>query len=268
MRIVHVVTRSNRRGAEVVAVELADALDELGHHDQLVALVLAFDGDANPRLEPLVESASLDLLTQMRAGWRLRRMLDARPADVVIAHGGWAARLCALALRARHGRRVWQRILDFPDRTWHGARLLYWRLIARRFDAAIVLSAALDDEMRNLHFRGPVWTIPNPRNPARFEELDRDRAAAELRAELELPADEHVVGFVGHLVPQKQPELAVDVLASLRTRGCLAHLVVVGDGPLRADVERRVADLALSSHVTLLGHRDDVDACTPRSISS
>ena len=67
------------------------------------------------------------------------------------------------------------------------------------------------------------------------------------------------MGFVGHLVPQKQPELAVDVLASMRTRGCPAHLVVAGDGPLRADVERRVGDLALSSHVTLLGHRDDVE---------
>jgi glycosyltransferase involved in cell wall biosynthesis len=259
MRIVHVVTRSHRRGAEIVAIELADELDALGHDDEVVALALAFDGHADTRLPPLVPTTSIGPVTMLRSGWRLRKRLSASPADVVIAHGGWAAQVTALGLRRTHGRLVWQRILGMPERAWHGFRRTYWRWIANRFDAAIVISSELEGEMKRLAYRGPVWTIPNARNPARFESVDRDEASESLHAELDLAGDAFLVGFVGHLVPQKQPELAVEVLDDLRRDGTDAHLVIAGDGPLRRSVEQRVAERGLQQFVTLLGHRDDIE---------
>jgi glycosyltransferase involved in cell wall biosynthesis len=69
-----------------------------------------------------------------------------------------------------------------------------------------------------------------------------------------------VLGFVGHLVDQKHPELAVDVLAEVRHRGQPAHLVVAGDGPRRAAVAQRIAERDLAGAVTLLGHRDDPES--------
>src|SRR4051794_32244206 len=112
MRIVHVVTRSHRRGAEVVAIELADELDALGHDNQLVALALAFDGGAEARLSPLVDTTSVGPATMIRSSWRLRRLLSASPADVVIAHGGWGAQVAALGFWPRRdplrlGRVLW-----------------------------------------------------------------------------------------------------------------------------------------------------------------
>jgi glycosyltransferase involved in cell wall biosynthesis len=258
MRIVHVITRSHRRGAEIVAVELADELDALGHEDRLVALVRAFDGGLDARLRPLVDTRAINVRTMAESGWRLRRTLSNERADVVVAHGGWAAQVAALALsKRRHGKLVWQRILGIPDRVWNGPRRIYWQAIARRFDAAIVLSTELASEMTRLGYRGPVWSIPNARNPARFERINRDEAAARLRAELGIAADVPLVGFVGHLVAQKQPEMAIDVLLEMHRAGCPAHLVVAGDGPLRANVEQRIVRNALQSSVTLLGHRDD-----------
>ena len=114
--------------------------------------------------------------------------------------------------------------------------------------------------MERLAYRGPVWTIPNARNPARFESVDRDEAVRTApRRARRRRGDAFLVGFVGHLVPQKQPELAVDVLDALRRDGCDAHLVIAGDGPLRASVEQRVAERGLQQFVTLLGHRDDIE---------
>jgi len=195
----------------------------------------------------------------VRSGWRLRRLLSGSPADVVIAHGGWAAQVVAFGLRSRHGRLVWQRILGIPERAWHGVRRTYWRGVARRFDAAIVISAQLEGEMARLGYRGPVWRIPNARNPARFEDVDRDDASARLQAQLRVAQGVFLIGFVGHFVAQKQPELAVDVLAAMRRDGRDAHLVMAGDGPLRASVEQRIAHHGLQSSVTLLGHRDDTE---------
>jgi glycosyltransferase involved in cell wall biosynthesis len=201
MRIVHVVTRSHRRGAEIVAVELADELDALGHKDRLVALVRAFDGGVDARLRPLVDTKAINIGTMVQSGWRLRRMLSKENADVVVAHGGWAAQVATLALsKRRHGRLVWQRILGIPEAAWHGPRRIYWQAVARRFDASIVLSSELASEMTRLGYRGPVWSIPNARNPARFEAIDRDEAAARLRAEIDIANDVPLVGFVGHLV--------------------------------------------------------------------
>ena len=70
-----------------MAIELADELDALGHDDRLIALALAFDGGVDPRLPPLVRATSIGPVTLLRSAWRLRRMLSALPADVVIAHG-------------------------------------------------------------------------------------------------------------------------------------------------------------------------------------
>ena len=53
MRILHLVTRSQRRGAELVAVELARGLDALGHTNQVLALGLGFDGSEDVDLPPL-----------------------------------------------------------------------------------------------------------------------------------------------------------------------------------------------------------------------
>jgi hypothetical protein len=52
MRILHLVTRSQRRGAELVAVELARGLDSLGHSNQVVALGVGFDGSEDVDLPP------------------------------------------------------------------------------------------------------------------------------------------------------------------------------------------------------------------------
>jgi glycosyltransferase involved in cell wall biosynthesis len=72
-----------------------------------------------------------------------------------------------------------------------------------------------------------------------------------------------VVGTVTRLCRQKDPETllrAARLMVELRPD---ARLVVVGDGPLRGEVERRVEELGLGGHVVLLGRRSDVDRLLP-----
>jgi len=259
MRILHVVSRSQRRGAELAALELADELDRLGHRNRVVALGPAFDGGQVPGLAPL-GTARADGPRDLAAGaWRLRRMLAAEPVDVVLAHGGWPAAVAALAVRRSGPVLVWQRILGFPDRTWDGARRRAWAAVARRVDAAVALSEDHVTELRRLGYGGPVWVIPNFRNPDRFRHLDRPTAARRLRAELGIADGTSVVGFVGHLARQKRPDRALEVVARLLAEGCATHLVMAGTGPLRADLEALAARLGMTGSVTFLGQRDDVE---------
>ena len=143
---------------------------------------------------------------------------------------------------------VWQRILGFPPRSGGRRRRLRWRAVVRRIDAAVALTPDLGDELRRLGFDGPVWAIPNFRVPEPFVAVDRKIAGAALRAELGVDDGVGLVGLVGHLIEQKRPDRALDVLRAIHALGEPAHLVVAGDGPLRTrfeqDVARRASDRA------------------------
>jgi glycosyltransferase involved in cell wall biosynthesis len=259
LRILHVVSRSQRRGAELVALELADELDRRGHRNRVVALAPAFDGRRGPGLVPLGTSRGQRPPDLVAGAWRVRRLLAAEPPDVVLAHGGWPTQVVALAVGRRGPLLVWQRILGFPDKMWRPLRRRWWSVVARRVDAAVALTTDQGGELRRLGYRGPVWVIPNFRKPDRFRIIPRDVAAARLRAEVGVPAETPLLGFVGHLVRQKRPDRALDVLAQVRLRGCAAHLVVAGAGPLRTDLESRAQRLGMDGAVTFLGERDDVE---------
>ena len=87
-----------------------------------------------------------------------------------------------------------------------------------------------------------VSVLPNP-SPRAPSLPGRD----ELRAELEL--DGPVLAFAGRLGPQKSLDVALDALA--RAPG--VSLVVAGDGPERAALERRARELGLDGRVRFLG---------------
>jgi glycosyltransferase involved in cell wall biosynthesis len=66
--------------------------------------------------------------------------------------------------------------------------------------------------------------------------VDPGRYAAGDRGRVRIPPGPPVVGFVGRLVPEKGVDLLADAMEQLEVR-----LAVVGDGPGRIDLERRLA---------------------------
>ena len=243
----------------MAALELAHELDVLGHDNRVFALGLGFDGGRDPELPVLAQLKRMGPLALPSAVWRVRRLLDRDPVDVILAHGGWPAQVAALARRRGGPLLVWQRILGFPSEFWQPARRRWWRAVTGRTDAAVALTPELGRELRKLGFAGPIWVIANTRRPERFINVDRFEAAARLHHELGVAEAVPLLGFVGHLIEQKRPERALEVLARVLDHEQPAHLVVAGDGPLRARLEQEMHDRRLAAHVSLLGHRSDVE---------
>ena len=173
IRIVHLLARSHRRGAELVAMELAAELAKRGHRNRLVALGPALDGGHEEGLSPLADTEGVGLREFGSRVVRLRRLLAEEPVDVVLAHGGWAAQIAAFAMPHQRPLLVWQRILGFPPEVWGPVRRRWWRAIAKRVDIGVALTDDLESELRRLGFDKPVWVIPNSRQPDRFLDLDR-----------------------------------------------------------------------------------------------
>ncbi len=254
MRVLHVVSRDQRRGAETVALELAAALEGAAVVNRVVALAPAATPSARAGIEVLDERATLGMIGLPRRQARLRALVAGWRPDVIVAHGGDPA-LHAVAARLSTPV-VWHRILELP--ALGRARSMLWRSVARRVDAAVAITDHLDHELVQLGFDGPVLRVPNTRDAARFEGVDHDVEGRLLRDVLGVEPQASLIGFVGHLVAQKDPVAAVEVLALVRRAQPGAHLVICGDGPLRPQVERAVRQHDLGPFVHLLGHRDDV----------
>ncbi len=93
-------------------------------------------------------------------------------------------------------------------------------------------------------------------------ELDRflhpTRSRETVREELGIPPHVPVVGTVTRLSPQKAPLDFVIAAAGVAEKRPAVHFVIVGDGPLRAEVEAEIAARSLTDRVHLTGLRRDV----------
>jgi glycosyltransferase involved in cell wall biosynthesis len=84
------------------------------------------------------------------------------------------------------------------------------------------------------------------------------RTSGDMRQKLALDGAWPIVGCIGRLSEQKAQHILVDAVALLAGKYPQIKLLLVGDGPLRLAVEKRIRELSLSSNVSLLGEREDV----------
>lgn len=69
-----------------------------------------------------------------------------------------------------------------------------------------------------------------------------------------------VIGTVGHLTREKNHALLLDAFARAHKQVPDTHLLLAGEGPLRAALTRRAGSLGIAPHVTFAGQVDDVGA--------
>lgn len=98
--------------------------------------------------------------------------------------------------------------------------------------------------------------IPHGVDLARFSHLT---SRAEVRRELSVGKDEILVGTVARLA-EKRKGMAefVEMAALLAQRRPKVRFIVVGDGPLRQELEKQAARLGLAGRLLFTGHREDV----------
>ena len=100
--------------------------------------------------------------------------------------------------------------------------------------------------------------IPNGVDTQTF--LPGRHGAAGIRRQLGMADDAPLIGFVGRLSVEKGPEVFVRAALLLRSSLPSARLVLIGDGPMRGELEALIAALGLGQEVHLLGLREDMPA--------
>lgn len=78
------------------------------------------------------------------------------------------------------------------------------------------------------------------------------------RRALGIPSDALVVGHVGNFVVVKNHNLIIEVACEVMRHEPRAYVLLVGDGPLRKDIERAVRESGFADRFVLVGSRNDV----------
>jgi N-acetyl-alpha-D-glucosaminyl L-malate synthase BshA len=148
--------------------------------------------------------------------------------------------------------------LHGTDITLVGSDPSYARAVAfsiERSDGVTAVSQSLKaDTMSALGIQHEIRVIPNFLDCAEYRRRD-DPA---LRARV-CPPDrfDALVLHVSNFRPVKRVDVALDVFQAMRRR-VRARFVLVGDGPVRPELERRVAEYGLADDVWFVGEQHEL----------
>jgi len=187
-------------------------------------------------------------LARRRLLWQVGAIRPLVDADVAIMELNPRVLSTWLALLARRARRkpsvLWGHAWS---RAGKGAATNVLRRAIRKLaDATLAYSATEARELRQLTPGANVVAVPN---------------ALYSRGLMQSVVADDVGSafvFVGRLVPAKKPALLLEAFAEARrSLPAGASLILVGEGPLRQELEGRVATLGVQSQVTFRGHVND-----------
>lgn len=125
------------------------------------------------------------------------------------------------------------------------------RWICSHADRTIVVSTPLADYLRSIKVPDEKLVVmPNGVNSSKFLPRPRDR---DLMKKMGIKNDAVVIGFSGVLRPWHNLEILVDAFANLVRKGLNCFLLIVGDGPGRADIEARIREVGLAERCRVTG---------------
>ncbi len=239
-RITHVIATLDRGGTELQMAELATQVDR--HRFQVDVLVLTRGGPTGRILdEGGISWRVLGKKGKIDPGclFSLIRLLLHEPPDILhtwLFTSNTYGRIAALAAGVK-------RIIVSERSTdpWKGR--LHRALdvmLAVATDVICANSIAVKESLvENCIIRNKVRIVRNGVDCARF----RPRNARDVRYCLGLPVECAMIGFVGRLAFEKNPEVFIDVARHVLARNDQARAVLFGSGELEECLRRQAGDI-------------------------
>jgi glycosyltransferase involved in cell wall biosynthesis len=122
------------------------------------------------------------------------------------------------------------------------------RTFCNLVDAVVVPTPAVASHLRELGVEARIEVVPSGIDVERFGAGTRDES---LRRRLGVPSDGRLVLFVSRLAPEKNVSVVLHAVADANDPSL--RLVIAGDGPQRAELERLAIELGVNDRVVFLG---------------
>jgi len=270
-----VIARLNMGGPALHVAYLTAGLRERGYETTLVAGTLARGEDSMafvarelgvdvvtiPELGREI-SPLRDLIATLRLAWLIRRE---RP-QILHTHTAKAGTVGRLAARLAGGARPPIVVHTFHGHVLRGyfgplrSRIFRWleRWLARHTTALVAVSPQVRDDLVAFGVAPPEKFVVIRLGIELEQRVADTDGRSETRRYLGIPPDRFTVGWIGRMTAIKNTEDVLSAFKALRTGGVEATLCMVGDGPDRAELERRAHELGIMRDTLFLGYQQDV----------
>lgn len=263
--VLHLAGRLNRGGIETWLLNVLRAA-----HDANLKMDVLVVTDLPGELDDAVRETGARLFVTNRPLNPFGQLYDLRkihqtsgPYNIVHSHvqpGGIQLRLakhCGIPVRIAHSHTT---ELMMPTLRLHQKLVarLTTRWVRRYATAGLACSEAAAATLFGKNWRyDPRWQVLHYGiDLAPFHRTSDQRC--ELRRAFGIPDDAFVIGHVGRMSPEKNHRFLVSLAREIVRQLPEAYFVLVGDGPLRPEIEARIQQDGLTARVQMLGSRGDV----------
>ena len=241
-------------GGETQVLGLTIALAGAGHRAELICDPAGRLWEraiaAGIRCHPLRIRNAIDL----SAGIRLRAILKRERYDVVHFHTSRAHSMAPFARGFARALVVTRRMDYRPNRVF--APYLYNRAV----DGVVAISGGVADSLAAAGVdRQRVTVVPSGVDCGRFRPPTPEATRRCARIALGISDGEFVISAVGALEPRKGHRYLIEAVAQLAITASSVKLkcFIAGQGSIRGELERAIAQLGCTESVKLLGRIDD-----------
>ncbi|MFC5401546.1 glycosyltransferase family 1 protein [Cohnella soli] len=200
--------------------------------------------------------------------WRFRRALAANirengPYSAVHSHiygfSGYVLKVAkelGVPVRISHSHNT----NDSRKTSWH--RALYRAHMRRLIRSHATGMLGCSNEACEALFGPGCWedqrvaVFPNAIDPSVYANLPVNGMS--VREMLGIPRNRFVIGHIGRFSPQKNQTFLLERFAEFLNVRPDAYLLLIGDGPQRAEMEAKAEALGLTPYISFLGVRKDV----------
>ena len=259
MKVLHLISSCGLFGAERVILTLAS------QNNGIDFWVGALNNHHNPHLEIIQEAKTAGLKTivfdsrgqvDFKTVSSIQKFLNENSIDILHTHnyksdimGFWATRFSYTQWVA-------------TNHVWHStdSKMRFYETIdaiVLKFAKMIfTVSQEIKDDMLQKGFKeNHIHVIHNGINISQF---NPKTARVQLRADWKVSDNEILLTIVGRLAPEKGHEVLFKAMTQITKQHPNVKLLVIGDGPLRNNLEEQIKNLNLSNHIILAGLREDM----------
>lgn len=268
MKILHVIDSTGVYGAEVMLLNLMMEQQRMGHVPVLVSLEV--DGDSVMAEGGLSDEARKRRVNVIRYpsgrgySWSVAKGLFnlANTQEVAILHshgykgnillGSVPRRLRSVPIVSTiHG---WTAVSRLSRVWWY---VMLDKFFLRRMDATVSVSPAACVRSR----MAQSFVVPNGMELLKFP--DR-RVLADSEPEImRFCNDAFVIGVISRLSDEKGLEYLITAVEELVRSGCNLKAVIIGDGPQRESLQRRLDSRGLTDRILLAGYKSQAHRYLP-----
>lgn len=264
LRLCHILSGDTWGGAEAVTLNLLRILNETKEFE--VHVIVLNRGRLHELLEE--ESIRFALLDEKQNNafqliFKLRRHLKTNRYDIVHTHGYKANILASGAVKLMTGSKLVRTehgIAGKAGKNWKMTLLaaIDWVSAVLFNDKIIAVSKQIQREKYPGAGRSKTVVVHNGIDAIH---TDPDISLADVKKEWGIDEDAKLVGVIGRLAPIKGVDTFLEIARMVSKEDDSIRFVVIGDGPMRKELEIQAHSLGLDGKVVFAGFRNPVSPC-------